>query len=269
MITKVTNPQQNLAGDKVWGKYQKNFIEGCQNNCDYCFPKAFAIRFGRRTPENWKVEKVRIHDLNCNIKKVNGVIMFPESHDISLANMDKGLQLLRRMLEVGNSIFFITKAHYEVIEKLCNEFTDYKDRLLIVITIGSTNSETLKFWEKGATSFEERFSSLKYAYEKGYKTSACAEPMLDKNIDELIETLSPYVTNDIWIGKINNLHQTLSINGYKTDFETQQRAKELEEWQNDPNFIRPLYEKYLNNPKIQWKDSYRQEIFGEGKKKGC
>ena len=267
MITKVKNLQRNLNGDKVWAHYQLNFMEGCHNDCTYCCQKSFSIRVKRRMAENWKEEVIRVHDLNCKIKKVDGVIMFPESHDISVSNMDKGFQLLKRLLDEGNSVFFITKAHYKVIEKLCNEFKNYKDKLLICITIGSTNSETLKFWEKGATSFEERFAALKLAYDKGYRTSVCAEPMLDKNIVELIETLSPYVTNEIWIGKINNLRQTLSMNGYKTDMETQQRAKELSEWQNDPNFILPLYEKYKDNPMIQWKESYRKEILGDNSKR--
>ena len=263
------NPQRNLSGDKEWGKFQMNFMVGCPNDCNYCFPKAWSCRVGRKTADTWKIEIPRLNVSDCKFKKMDGVIMFPESHDISISNMDNAFELLRKMLVVGNSVFFITKAHFKVIEKLCNEFTEYKDNLLVCITIGSTNSQTLKFWEPGASNFEERFEALKLAYNSGYKTMVSAEPMLDKNIDELIETLSPYVTNDIWIGKINNLRSTLSINGCK-DLETQQKADELEQWQNNPNFILPLYEKYKDNPKIQWKETYSKEILGvDYKKRKC
>ena len=208
------------------------------------------------------MEIVRQHDVNCKVKKHDGVIMIPASHDISVENLDVCIDVLRRVLEAGNDVFFITKAHIEVIDRICKEFVEYKNQLLICITIGSTNSETLKFWEIGASTFFERYASLMMAFQAGFKTSVSAEPMLDKNIDELIETLSPYVTNEIWIGKFNNMKQTLTRNGY-TDLETLQRAEELREWQNDSNFILPLYEKYKNSPKIQWKETYRKEILND------
>jgi len=259
------SPQRNLIGDKEWAKYKMNFITGCNNQCKYCFSCAYSYRVVRVSPGEWKVEIIRLLDVNCKVKKYNGAIMIPASHDISVDTLGVCVEVLRKVLKAGNDVFFITKAHYEVIDRICKEFTDYKNQLLICITIGSTNSETLKFWEIGATSYEERFAALKLAYEMGFKTSVSAEPMLDKNIDELIAAVSPYVTNEIWIGKINNMRQMLTRNGHN-DSETLQRANELKEWQNNPTFILPLYEKYKSNPKIQWKETFRKEIFNDNRK---
>lgn len=263
-VTKLTR-QRNLFGDKEWAKYKMNFITGCQNQCKYCFSCAYRYRYKKGLRGNWKSEVVRHHDVNGKVQKFDGAIMIPASHDISVENLDVCIDVLKKVLEAGNDVFFITKAHIEVIDRICKEFSDYKNQLHICITIGSTNSETLKFWEIGATSFFERYVSLMMAYQSGFKTSVSAEPMLDKNIDELIETLSPYVTNEIWIGKFNNMKQTLTRNGH-TDAETLQRAKELQQWQNDSNLILPLYEKYKDNPKIQWKETYRKEILNDTKR---
>jgi DNA repair photolyase len=265
MITKLA-PQRNLFGDKEWAKYKMNFITGCANQCKYCFSCAFSYRVVRVLPGNWKLEIIRKHDLNCKMKKYDGTIMIPASHDISIASLDVCVDELRRVLDAGNDVFFITKAHYEVIDRLCKEFGGYKNQLLICITIGSTNSETLKFWEIGATSFEERFEALKLAHGLGFKTSVSAEPMLDKNIPELIEKLLPFVTNEIWIGKFNNISQTLTRNGHN-DVETLKRADELRAWQNDSNFILPLYDRYKDNPQIQWKETYRKEILNDDSKR--
>ncbi len=61
----------------------------------------------------------------------------------------------------------------------------------------------LKFWEPNAPSFEERLRSLKYAYDKGYKTSISIEPFLDKDPYVLVEKLMPFTSKSIWIGKMN------------------------------------------------------------------
>jgi DNA repair photolyase len=265
MITKLT-PQRNLTGDREWAKYKMNFVTGCQNQCKYCFSCAYSYRVARVLKGNWKTEIVRQHDLNRKIKKYDGPILFPASHDISLASLEVCVDELRRVLSAGNEVFFITKAHLEVIDRICREFSAYKDQMLVCVTIGSINSETLKFWEIGATSFEERFEALKLAHGSGFRTSVSAEPMLDKNIVELIETLSPFVSNEIWIGKFNDIRQTLTRNGHN-DAATLNRANELKAWQSDPSCILPLYEKYKNNPKIQWKETYRGEILNDYSKR--
>jgi len=71
---------------------------------------------------------------------------------------------------------------------------------------GQLNNNSLKFWEENAPTFEERLDSLKYAYFMKYRTSVSIEPFLDKNPSPLIIKLSTYVSDTIWIGKMNYVY---------------------------------------------------------------
>jgi len=134
----------------------------------------------------------------------------------------------------------------------------FKDRFIFRFTVGSSDSDTLKFWEPGAPDFEERLASLKYAHSKGYQTSVSCEPMLDDNIQDVIEQVMPYVTETVWIGKPNMLKSRLSINGHN-DEETMAKAEELLQSLSD-QFIWDLYGQYKDDAKIRWKDSIKKVI---------
>ena len=184
--------------------------------------------------------------------------MFPSSHDVTSENIESSLTFLGNLLKSGNNVLIVTKPHLGVVEKICETFTAYKDNILFRFTIGSCDTETLKFWEPNAPSFAERLQSLKFAYENGFNTSVSSEPILDTNIIQLAETLFPYVTDSIWIGKPNRLKQILKQNGVN-DHETLQRAEELiaslsNEW------ILELYELFKDNPKIKWKESIKKVV---------
>ena len=124
-------------------------------------------------------------------------------------HLPQAIQVLEHILISGNEVLVASKPNFDCIKKICETFTGYKDKILFRFTIGSTDSLILKFWEPKAPSFEERFECLKLAYNMGYQTSVSAEPLLDKNVDLLIETLSPYITETIWIGKAESLTQRL------------------------------------------------------------
>ena len=121
MITKLA-PQRNLFGDKEWAKYKMNFITGCANQCKYCFSCAFSYRVVRVSPGNWKLEIIRKHDLNCKMKKYDGTIMIPASHDISVESLEVFVNELRRVLEVGTVVSFIPKPNLKVLKGFFREF---------------------------------------------------------------------------------------------------------------------------------------------------
>ena len=125
--------------------------------------------------------------------------MFPSTHDITPSNLSYAIQHLHNILSAGNEVLIVTKPHLEVIERLCKEFADYKDKILFRFTIGSKNSEILKFWEPNATSYEERKASLIYAFENGFQTSLSCEPMLDDNVEGIVNDLQDYISETIWI----------------------------------------------------------------------
>lgn len=184
--------------------------------------------------------------------------MFPSSHDIHPSHINESIYFLRKILEAGNDVLIVTKPHFECIEAICSELNEYKKNIMFRFTIGSTNSEVLKFWEPGAPCFEERLSCVKFAFTLGYETSLSCEPMLDNNVEELINETLPYITDSIWIGKANFLLKRLKTNKCNSQIEVE-NAEELIRWQSDEN-IKMLYERLKGNSKIKWKESIKKVV---------
>jgi DNA repair photolyase len=189
--------------------------------------------------------------------------MYPSSHDIRPEHLAENMEFLKHILDAGNEVLIVSKPHLVCIKAICKGFEKYKDKILFRFTIGSADDAVLKFWEPNAPGFKERLACLKWAHKKGYGTSVSCEPMLDNNIDKVIKKVSPYVSETIWIGKINHLigvtgRGRLDFNGHN-DPETLAKAHELIAWQSDENIIR-LYEKYDDNAKIRWKESIKRII---------
>lgn len=247
-----------LFGTKEWAIKNVNFMKGCSNNCKYCYARAMAARFKRIAPNDWKNEKVDYSQLIKKFKKVDGYIMCPSSHDLTPGNIEYAITIIRNILQSGNKVLLVTKPNYDVIHSLCNTFETYKENILFRFTIGSTDNNTLKFWESGAPTYDERKASLIYAYKQGFKTSISCEPMLDNNVYALINELSPYVNNKIWIGKVNKFRFNLRLNE-ETEIVTNQKAEQLIAWQSDENIVK-LYNNLCTNPIIEWKESIKKVI---------
>ncbi len=249
---------KKVFGTHEWASHSANFINGCKHDCKYCYSKEMAIRFRRKTPTNWKDEEVRRGNLSKKFKKIKGTIMFPSSHDIHPDHLKESLIFLENILVAENKVLIVSKPHLECVQSICNKFTEFKNNIIFRFTIGSSNSETLKFWEPCASDFSERLASLRWAYNKGFQTSISCEPMLDNNVDDVIEKVSPFVTDAIWIGKANYLLKRLTVNN-ENGSETIKMANELIEWQSDKN-IMDLYRKFKNNRKIKWKESIKRVV---------
>jgi DNA repair photolyase len=155
-------------------------------------------------------------------------------------------------------VLIVSKPHLESIKTICDEFTDYRNKMLFRFTIGSADNRILKFWEPGAPSFEERLSALKYAYEAGYATSVSCEPMLDNNIGGVIDAVRTYTTHSIWLGKMNKMKWRLQMNTLITD-ELKEKANQLYCWQSDKE-VRALYDRYKNDPLIRWKGDIKTVV---------
>lgn len=264
MKSKKTDKQK--FGTKEWANYNINCVTGCSHDCKYCYAKSMAIRYKRRTSRTWKDEIVNTAALS---KKYSNQLpdrfMFPSTHDITPANLSACIKKLTNLLAPGNEGVIVTKPHFECIEALCDVLPLFRNQFIYRFTIGSGNSDTLRFWEPGAPDFEERLASLKYAHWKGYQTSISCEPMLDDNIQDVVEQVLPYVTETVWIGKPNMLKGRLSMNGHNNEV-TMARAERLLQSLSD-QFIWDLYGKYKDNPKIRWKDSIKN-IVAVGMKDG-
>jgi len=184
--------------------------------------------------------------------------MFPSTHDITPDNHQYSLQHLHSILSVGNEVLIVTKPHLSVVKAICDKFEEFKSQILFRFTIGSTDNEILKFWEPGAPDYQERKQSVMHAYEKGFQTSLSCEPMLDDNVEEIVTDLQDYISDTIWIGKMNFLKGRLKMNGY-SDSITIQKANELLTMQSDESII-DLVERLKDNPKIRWKESIKKVL---------
>lgn len=249
---------KKVFGTYEWAVENANFINGCSNNCKYCYSREMAIRFKRKKSDNWHIEEVNLSQFNKKVRKVDGFIMFPSSHDITPSHLSHTLIFLEKLLAADNQVLIVSKPHFEVIEAICNKFKVYKKNILFRLTIGSNNTNVLKFWEPDAPSYDERKRCLIYAYDNGYATSVSCEPMLDNKTLSLIDDLEEYVTNFIWIGKANFLLRRLNMNGI-SDEETIDAANKLIASQSNSN-IKKLYKALKDNPKIKWKESIKRVL---------
>jgi DNA repair photolyase len=247
------------TGTRQWSNKSVNFQTGCEHNCLICYAKEMSVRYQQSTKDNWETARIRQADVNKKRCKYNNtVIMFPSSHDITPNNINEAKIVLRKILEANNEVLIVSKPHYECIKQICDEFADYKDKILFRFTIGSYNNKVLKYWEPGAPSLNERMKSLKYAFRNGFETSISCEPMMDNKVDRVIDAVSPYVTETIWLGKVNQMWSRLNRNTDMND-ELVKKAKQLEQWQSDENILK-LYDKYKNDPRIMWKDSIQKVV---------
>jgi uncharacterized Fe-S cluster-containing radical SAM superfamily protein len=247
---------QKITGTKEWSNRSLNIQVGCKNNCRYCYAQAMFCRFKR--PGIWSEPRINQAALLRKFKKLDGVSMFPSTHDITPDNLDYVLTFLTGVLAPGNRVLIVSKPFLECIKRLCLDLKKYQDQILFRFTIGSADSNILKFWEPNAPSFEERIEALKYAHFSGYETSVSCEPMLDDKVSDVISAVTPYTTDAIWLGKANHLIARLKINGYR-DNQTIEWASLLEATQTDEK-INTLFELYRYNPLIKWKESIKNVV---------
>lgn len=243
-----------LFGTKEWAPYNFNFMSGCSNNCVYCYAKDMAIRFKRKTADNWQEEET-VSMNGKSYTKRNGPIMLPSSHDITPGNIHIALDVIKKLIKNENELLIVTKPNYDCISKIIEITKNEKHLIKFRFTIGSANSDTLKLWEPGASGFEERLKSLKLAFKHGYSTSISCEPLLDNKFDTLYEKIEKYVTDSIWIGKMNMPSKRVNSNTDKSF--PLEALEQLIKWQEDDEIMK-LYNKYKNNPKIQWKESIKK-----------
>ena len=196
-------------GTKEWAPYNFNFMNGCSNDCVYCYAKDMAIRFKRKNANSWKEEEP-VSLQNKSFTKRDGLIMIPSSHDITPHNIDTAVFIISKLLDSGNELLIVTKPHFLCVKRLVDTFLKTKNLIRFRFTIGSSDNEVLKLWEPGAPDFEERIKSLEYAFKYGFSTSISCEPLLDENFDELYRKVEEYVNGSIWVGENEYGHETSS-----------------------------------------------------------
>jgi DNA repair photolyase len=245
------------TGTKEWSEESRNIQLGCERGCIYCYGCEGALRFRRiNSRAEWLKPKINQRALK-NTGKVEGVIMFPSTHDITKLNIDYALVFLDDLLANGNRVLIVSKPEKAIIDRLTYNLAKYKAQMKFRFTIGSADDSVLKFWEPNAPAYWERVDSLRLCFERGFQTSVSCEPYLDDTIFSLVNEVSQYVTDTIWIGRLNKFERRVDTKGWgdrEWAFANRMFAVQSHDavWQ--------LYEHFKNNPKIRWKDSCKKVL---------
>lgn len=249
--------QKTVFGTKEWSVASVNCVNGCSHNCRYCYARYNAVsRFGRMSGDEWQTMRVRPKDVTKIRSKYPGAVMFPTTHDITPEVLSPCLTVLTNLLSAGNSVLLVSKPHLECISRICEVCNAYREQILFRFTIGADDDRILAYWEPGAPSYRERLNSLDLAYKRGFRTSVSVEPMLDSaNIIRHVTNLSPYVTESIWIGKLNNIRSRVRA---VTD-EDRAAIKRIEDGQTDERIFE-IYQSLNGNPLVRWKESIKKVV---------
>jgi len=250
------------TGVGEWAGYRCNIGSGCSHGCLYCYAEKMATRFDRVSgSEEWRNEVLK-DTSTVGIKQYDAHIMFPTTHDITPAYLPAYRCHLYNMLKAGNKILVVSKPHRESIQAICVDALPFRDQLLFRFTIGGLDEAVMSHWEPGAPLFSERFECLKLAFENGYATSVSSEPMLcgKEEAVKLYHLLEPYVTKEIWFGKMNR------IGGMKNDPDPTKASysKLIVEQQTDDEILE-LVGQLDGQPKVAWKDSIQEVCAKRGR----
>lgn len=250
------------TGTREWADETRNLYAGCRNNCRYCYARANALQFGRiKSAAQWiEMRENKSAQNNGNRKRGNNQdpfyeprrIMFPSTHDLFPEHLDVIIAALKSWLTPMNQVLLVTKPRYDVVKHLCAELQRYRKQIVFRFTIGSMNNDILSFWEPGAPTYDERYECLWMAYANGYETSVSCEPYLDNRIFDLVEAVSPLVTDTIWIGKMNRISRRVNTDGWSSK-ERSFLHRVFDAQTND--FIKNLYRRLKDWPQVHWKDS--------------
>ena len=248
------------SGTREWAEVNCNFQRGCRNDCTYCYAKATAIRFGTATPESWKEPVISMPGHYPQGKTV----MMPSSHDISSANAGAAIECLGHLLERGNRVLIVTKAQCSAVNMLISALkspplVQWRDNVSFRVTIGTADEVMIRRFEPGAPDFHERFMALRSLFMAGFRTSVSAEPLLGgiDTFNDLYLRVRRYVTDCIWVGKMNMPRQRIRMNTDSTFDEM------LIDWivkrQSGDEMYR-LYMKYRDDDMVRFKDSITETV---------
>lgn len=249
---------KKVFGTREWAATNVNIQSGCEHDCLYCYGHGMSAQFKRAAAKNWSAPTLRRKEVSKGYSKRKGTIMFPTTHDITDFNLSECQTVLKKMLAAGNDVLVVSKPHLKCVKALCKELKDYKAQILLRFTIGSADDAALAFWEPNAPSYRERLGCLKWAFQHGFKTSVSCEPMLDGNIQRVIDATRPFVTDAIWLGRVNNLRLNLALNAPRNRA-AHAKADELLALQTDA-WVKALYETHKHDPLIKYKDSIKAVV---------
>jgi DNA repair photolyase len=264
--------KRKRTGTREWSEASANCRLGCAHGCLYCYAREQALRFKRiARGEDWVKErpdpKARIPCTRLS----KGRVMFPTHHDITPENLGDCLEALWTILAAGNEVLIVSKPHIACVRGLWEEFRGLchpitlRPLITFRFTIGMLDDRIRWFWEPNAPTVEERLEALALAHEESFATSVSCEPLLEpERAAELVRTVEPYVTDTVWIGAANHLRRRTAWVPNAEALGLEREIRRLEAWQT-PQIVQRVYDALKDDPKVRWKDSYREALgLGEG-----
>lgn len=250
--TELTERKRVTSGTKEWADHNVNCLKGCYNDCRYCYAKMMAKRFRWSTYRTWKSMTIRGDVVKRNYEKLSGRVMFPSSHDIfDFPRVREAcFTVMAKLLKSGNDLLLTTKPRFSVIREIDRLFSQHKEQLQFRFTITSNDDRLLAFWEPNAPPFRERMNALKFAFDRNYRTSVSIEPFLDYYPQVLVETVAPYSSESIWIGKMNYIPRYNIDDDDSPWYDAVRKNYEI-------NHLKNIYDGLKDFPKIRFKDSIR------------
>jgi DNA repair photolyase len=249
--------QRTGKGTMEWADHTENIQLGCSNNCRYCYAAQSAHRFKRRERSEWSMQELTGKAYIEKYPARAGVIMFPSTHDITTANVDACIAFLRKVLAAGNRVLIVTKPNLFCMIRITAELREFMECILFRFTIGTLDMEASLYWEMAAPLPSERIAALEMVFSQGWRTSVSMEPLLGGIITarKLIAAIRPFVTDSIWIGKMNKIRtRVVAENDIDREW-----IDYIEQRQCDSEIVR-LYDEFNHDPLIFWKDSIREVV---------
>lgn len=198
------NENPKKTGTREWSDDSFNFITGCRYNCRYCYARKMAVRFGRlngdwseMTPvNNWESR------MRKTMEKCDKTVMVPTTHDLYPEFNELNLAVLKSLTMVYRRVLVVTKGSPAAVDYLTHNLRRWSDemaaRFEFRFTITSHQEELVSYWEPGAPSLHDRFRSMTFAIQRGFKVSVSIEPFLSEPRN-LIDIL-PEGVSEIWVG---------------------------------------------------------------------
>ena len=244
-----------ISGTKEWSVASVNCVTGCSHDCRYCYARAMAVRYHRiGSPAEWSTMRVRPAEVRKPQRKIEGTVMFPTTHDITPEVLEPCVEVIGRLLEAGNRLLLVSKPHFDCVDRICEKFRSRRDRITWRFTVGALSDELRAYWEPGAPSLVERLAAMELAFGRGFGTGASCEPLLEwSRVEELVDLLSPMVTDTIWVGKMNQVRSRCRAGT------SQEAIRRIEAGQTNQR-VQLIYAALKDHPKIRWKESYKRVL---------
>jgi DNA repair photolyase len=247
---------RHSKGTREWSDHSANLYLGCTNGCKYCYACARARRVKQiQSAAEWLTPRP-LRTVKHYRRRVSGVIMFPTTHDITLANLPQCAAYLEEMLRPGNQVLIVSKPSLVCIEHLTQRLSPWRKQIELRFTISACDNALIRYWEPGAPTVAERVAALDCARNADYRVSISMEPMLDpENVALFVHNLENWRPETIWIGKMNDIRRRVHI----VTEEDRRHVADIYAGQTDDRIL-SIVRALKDDPLIRWKDSIQEVI---------